>query len=281
MADLVALGLADSFIGCDPNPRFIQLKAGRVDAVGPGPSGVPGPADTLEFATNAFATAGFSQSDMIQAVACGHSIGSVHEVNFPDIVPLSVVNSTNLDGADSFDSTPAVFDNVGVTEYLTGTGKMGGPLVVGANMTTNSDLRIFSSDGNATIRALQPAQAFEDSCFAIFERMLDTVPKEVTLSDPIVVRPFILREGHLDLSSTGVVSYSGDIAGWSTATTPPSSVTYFYATSPGVSTGTKTSVSSSSKTNFLLEQRMELTLFPRPSPKTWIWEHYRILIQRC
>lgn len=36
-------------------------------------------------------------------------------------------------------------------EYDLGTTK--NPLVVGPNVTTNSDLRIFSSDGNATMKA--------------------------------------------------------------------------------------------------------------------------------
>lgn len=232
-------GLADSFISCDPNPRFIKLRAGRVDAQGPGPTGVPGPADSLAFAATAFANAGFSQSDMIQAVACGHSLGSVHQVNFPEIVPASVVDEvSNKDGASPFDSTPAVFDNTVVTEYLTGAGKAGGPLVVGNNVTTNSDLRIFSSDGNATMKALAPA--FEDKCFAIFERMLNTVPKTVTLSDIIVPRAWILRRGNLDLTTAGVVTYSGIITGRSD-TTSASVASYQYGTIGGGNTGPKTS----------------------------------------
>jgi hypothetical protein len=76
---------------------------GRIDATGPGPAGVPGPADTLDFSLAAFTRAGFSKAEMIQAVyitllppvlvkvltldarACGHSLGGVHGKNFPDI----------------------------------------------------------------------------------------------------------------------------------------------------------------------------------------------------
>jgi hypothetical protein len=47
---------------------MIQLKAGRVDAMGPGPLGVPKPNDSLATAKAAFANAGFNQKDMIQAV---------------------------------------------------------------------------------------------------------------------------------------------------------------------------------------------------------------------
>lgn len=55
-------------ISCDPTQPLIKLRAGRVDATGPGPSGVPGPFDDLTFATNAFAAAGFNQTEMIQAM---------------------------------------------------------------------------------------------------------------------------------------------------------------------------------------------------------------------
>jgi hypothetical protein len=111
---------------------------------------------------------------MIQAVACGHSLGAVHEVDFPGIVS-GAINSQNTDGASHFDSTPDIFDNTGVLEYLNGTGLRGGPLVVGNDSVTNSDLRIFSSDGNATMESLAEPNSFRDKCFAIFERMIDTV----------------------------------------------------------------------------------------------------------
>jgi hypothetical protein len=116
---------------------------------------------------------------MIQAVACGHTIGSVHEVNFPDIVS-GAINDENTDGASHFDSTFDVFDNTGVLEYLNGTGLRGGPLVVGNNSTTNSDLRIFGSDGNSTIQGLAAPDSFREKCFAIFERMLNTVSNEIS-----------------------------------------------------------------------------------------------------
>ena len=257
-------GLADSFISCDENPRFITLRAGRVDANGPGPSGVPGPTDSFDFAKAAFANAGFNQSDMIQAVACGHSVGSVHQANFPDIVQ-SAESPTNTDGASHFDSTFNVLDNVGVNEYLNGTGLKGGPLVVGFNQTTNSDLRIFSSDGNATIKAMAAPGTFEDTCFAIFERMLDTVPKTVTLSDPIVPRTWILREGHLDLTSSGALNFSGTITTHST-TAAPATASYFYANAAGVSTGAKTSQPGGSE-RLLTSITVSANLFIVPQPR--------------
>jgi hypothetical protein len=47
---------------------MIQLRAGRIDASGPGPSGVPTPSESFPQQLAAFANAGFSQTEMIQAV---------------------------------------------------------------------------------------------------------------------------------------------------------------------------------------------------------------------
>ncbi|RFU35541.1 hypothetical protein B7463_g815, partial [Scytalidium lignicola] len=255
MSDLIAVGLADALATCDPTVRRLPLRVGRIDATQAGPSGVPTPSDTLEFATAAFARAGFNQSEMIQAVACGHSLGGVHHTNFPDIglfydpvydmdadsrviVP-DLGESNNTDGRSPFDSTPAVFDDTGVNEYLSGTGLQGGPLVVGPE-ATRSDLRIFSSDDNVTISAMASPQSFEDTCFTIFEKMLNTVPSVVTLSDPIVPRPWILRVSQLDLNSSGVVSFSGTITGHSSDPLP-ATASYTYETAGGSNTGIKTS----------------------------------------
>ena len=61
-------GLADSLSTCANDHRRLPLRVGRIDATGPGPAGVPGPADTFAFSLAAFNRAGFSQSEMIQAV---------------------------------------------------------------------------------------------------------------------------------------------------------------------------------------------------------------------
>jgi Peroxidase len=47
---------------------MIQLKVGRIDATEAGPFGVPGPSDSVATQAAAFANAGFSQTEMIQAV---------------------------------------------------------------------------------------------------------------------------------------------------------------------------------------------------------------------
>lgn len=177
---------------------------------------------------------------MIQAIACRHSLGAAHEANFPDIVPASQINATNLDDGASFDSTPALFDNVGINEYLTGTRNTGGPLIVSSNVTTRSDLRIFSSDGNATIKSMSSAQAFEDTCFTIFEKMINTVPSNVVLSALIGPCPWILKESHLGLSTSSVVSYAGVIATHGPAT-PPTTANFVFRTSGGTTIGPSSS----------------------------------------
>jgi hypothetical protein len=113
-------------------------------------------------------------------------------------------------------------------------------LVVGLNSTENSDLRIFSSDKNATIKAMLSPQSFEDTCFTIFAKMMSTVPAAITLSDPFQVRPWIMRESHLDLTTGGQVIFSGVISAHGTAA-PPNAATYLYGTTSGGTTGTKTS----------------------------------------
>lgn len=134
-----------------------------------------------------------------------------------------------------------MFDNLGVQRYLSGTGKAGGPLVTTSNAAFRSDLGIFSSDGNATIRAMAASQtAFENACFPIFEKMINTVPKNVNLSDIIGPRQWITMESHLDLTSAGVPTYSGTIGTYG-KTAAPSTASYTYGTIGGGNTGPKTS----------------------------------------
>jgi hypothetical protein len=152
----------------------------------------------------------------------------------------ALLTKYSTEGRVEFDSTPAIFDNVGVNEYLNGSGQAGGPLVTTANKTFQSDLRIFTSDHNLTIKAMASPQAFEDTCFTIFEKMINTVPSGTVLSDPIGPRPWITMESHLDLSPTGAVQYSGTIATHSWNGFPPTA-SYYYGTVGGGNTGPKTS----------------------------------------
>ena len=69
--------------------------------------------------------------------------------------------------------------------------------------------------------------------------MLNTVPMGVSLSGVIGPRPWITREAHLDLLSSGAVTYSGSIV--THGSTWPSTASYFYGTVGGGNTGPKTS----------------------------------------
>jgi catalase (peroxidase I) len=82
-----------------------------VDAIKAGPPGVPQPQDTLKSHTDAFARMGFTPTEMIQLVACGHTIGGVQNVALPDVVPASKVTDDNPDGNMQFDQTSDAFDN--------------------------------------------------------------------------------------------------------------------------------------------------------------------------
>jgi hypothetical protein len=141
-------------------------------------------------------------------------------------------NPFSIDGRVPFDSTPAEFDNNIIHEYLDGTETAGGPLVVGPHEASRSDLRIFSSDNNATMQSMRDPQAFEDICYNIFDKMLNTVPAAVTLSAPFLPRKWLLRESHVDLTPTGALTYSGTIIG-NSFDPLPSTASYTYGTPSG------------------------------------------------
>ncbi|KAK0609790.1 WSC domain-containing protein [Lasiodiplodia hormozganensis] len=188
-ADLIALSTVVAVGNCG-GPR-IPFRVGRVDATEAGPLGVPKPDQDVDTHKQIFAKAGFNTSEMITMVACGHTLGGVHGKDFPEITGNdSETNFVHFESGDSFHS----FDNAVVTEYLDG-GVTSNLLVSGTNATTNSDARVFAADGtNATMRALADPDAFQAQCADILARMIDTVPKGVTLSEPldaVKIKPYI------------------------------------------------------------------------------------------
>ena len=202
VADLIALGVAMSIGACGGPP--IPLRGGRIDAVGPGPSGVPEPETDIKTTLAEFSAAGFNQADSIGLTACGHTMGGVHYSNFPQVVPESSVGVNNSDGRVAFDDTVATFDINVVQQYIQGNGARGGPLVTTSNRTVQSDLRLYSSDGNATIRKLgQSTDQFQATCTNLISRMLDTVPSGVTLTPTI--NPNTVQHANLSLN----VDWSG------------------------------------------------------------------------
>lgn len=122
------------------------------------------------------------------------------------------VTPNNTQGGIHFDSTIAVFDPLVVTEYLNGTGQQGGPLVTSFNETSRSDLRLYESDNNATmVKLAQQGEGFLDTCSTLFQRMVETVPSNVVLSDvtsPMDIKPV---NATLDFDSAGRLIFTGYI----------------------------------------------------------------------
>ncbi|KAJ7734099.1 heme peroxidase [Mycena metata] len=143
IADALVIGTIIAIENCGgPEITF----RGRVDAGEANAPGVPQPQDDISTHIADFARQGFSQTEMIGLVACGHTFGGVQHVPFPDIVPV-LNDTTNTESVGHFDTTPVTFDNNVATQYISGTTL--NPLVVGLNETKNSDKRIFGSDDAA------------------------------------------------------------------------------------------------------------------------------------
>lgn len=96
-----------------------------------------------------------------------------------------LLTNPSLDGADSFDSTPGVFDPAVITVYLSSTGTKGGLLVTGPNVDEHSDFRLYNSNLNITLESMTSLQTFGLRCSTLFSRMIDTVPRGVMLSAPV------------------------------------------------------------------------------------------------
>ncbi|KAJ7059903.1 heme peroxidase [Mycena amicta] len=175
MADVIAMGAINAVIGC--GGPVIPFRGGRIDATEAGPATVPEPQQDLASHIASFKAQGFNEAEMISLVACGHSLGGVRQVDFPLIVTEDVPT-----GIQTFASTLG-FDNTVVAEYLDG--RTENVLVVGSNVTTRSDLRIFSSDGNVTMQSLASPDTFNQVCADLIGRMIDTVPSTVKLTKPI------------------------------------------------------------------------------------------------
>ncbi|KAJ7458334.1 putative L-ascorbate oxidase [Mycena galericulata] len=192
ISDAIALAAIIAIENC-AGPE-IAFRGGRVDAGEPNAPGVPKPQDPLQAHIADFARQGFTQTEMIGLVACGHTFGGVQQSFFPDIVG-NLNDPNDTENVAHFDTTFVTFDNKVATEYVSGTTQ--NPLVVGFNDTTNSDKRIFGSDGNAIIRSFANSlDLYTSTCADLFARMLNTVPRGVQLTDviaPLPVKPDSLQ----------------------------------------------------------------------------------------
>ncbi|KAJ7819161.1 heme peroxidase [Mycena leptocephala] len=191
--DLIAAGAVVAVGQC--GGPSIPFKPGRVMAAAAGPSGVPVPTGTLAQHTAAFQRQGFTATEMIGLVACGHTLGGVTAVDFPTINTGSTIKP--------FDDT-RLFDNHVATNYISGPNI--NPLVIGPAVT-DSDGRIFGSDGNVTMRSFaSSASTFSSTCGTLIGRMINTVPTGVTLRDPVVPIPFKPRDYLLSVTAAGTLN---------------------------------------------------------------------------
>ena len=154
------------------------------------------------------------------------ALGGVHGNDFPDMV-----GSNSSAAFAHFDTSFANYDSNVVTEYLQDT--TDNPLVKGPS-ETNSDLRVFSVDGNKTMEAMADNAVFQSTCANIFERMLNTVPKSVSLSEPITPLPVKPINPQTTLNSDGTLTFAGFLrVGTKGRTDTELTVTMQYANSDG------------------------------------------------
>ncbi|KAJ9502978.1 hypothetical protein H2202_001130 [Exophiala xenobiotica] len=215
MSDLIGLGVYASVRAC--GGPVVPLRAGRIDATQAGAVGVPDPKDNRQKMAAQFARMGFNQQEMIQVVACGHTLGGVHSAQHPAIVP----DGTTALGTGDFDATNSTYDNKVVTQYLDGSTK--NTLCIGPDVDSRSDLRIFSSDGNKTVSAMADSASYSATCSGILQKMIDTVPAGVQLTD--AVTPYDVKPYNLQLNVIGDESllFSGEIR-FRTNTVPKSTI---------------------------------------------------------
>lgn len=249
MSDLIALGVVLATSSC--GGPHVPFRGGRIDATAAGPTGVPKPEDDVHTILTDMGNANFNSDDTIALTACGHTLGGVHRSTFPQVVPASAVTSTNTDGRQAFDGTVATFDTTVVNDYLKGTGLKGGPLVTTSNKTVQSDLRLYSSDQNATmIRLSQSTSYFQGQCAAVFQRMIETVPSGTGFTryvDPTTstnIQPYgvyLSVDWSGNMVMTGYFRYI-QVAG---AAAPPSTLTITLVNRAGKATTTTVKATSS------------------------------------
>lgn len=205
-SDLVALGVYASVRSC--GGPVVPIRGGRKDVFAAGPLGVPQPQNGLGTFSNQFARMGFTSTEMIQMVACGHTLGGVHADNFPQIVTYN----TKPNDYDLMDET-LEFDNAIATNYING--PQTDPMVVGpaTNSGRNADFVIFRSDQNVTMRSFTNADTFNSVCTTILQKMIDTVdPSIVTLTDPVEAYDVKPAGIQLTLLAGGTqLKFAGDI----------------------------------------------------------------------
>lgn len=203
MSDLLSLAVYTAVRGC--GGPSIAVRTGRQDAQAAGALGVPKVEGTQQDFKRDFTRMGFTTQEMVKLVACGHTLGGVHSTQFPQIV----ASGTQPNNVQNFDRSPAVYDNAVAVDFVRNSSV--NPLVVGPSRT-DSDTKVFTADGGITIRQLTDAQTYQDSCRAILQKMIETVPSSTILTAPIVVYDVKPGALQLEVASDGQnLIFSGEI----------------------------------------------------------------------
>ena len=206
LADIIAMGMWAGVRVC--GGPGIPVRTGRVDATMANNPGVPQPQNSQFSFTQQFLRFGFDTTQMVQLVACGHTVGGVHSAAFPQIVP----KGTSPNDVAHFDPTDTQFDPRLAVEYVAGTST--DPLVtakMGSVSGFNSDFKVFTVDSNATIKAMRDPDYFKSSCQTLFQQMIETVPGGVKLNDVISVYDVKPAAMQLTLTSSTTLNFAGYI----------------------------------------------------------------------
>lgn len=119
---------------------------------------------------------------------------------------------SNTNGGANFDSSCGAFDSLDVREYVEWTSLKGGPLATTSNVSTQSDLRLYESDGNKTMRSLlAQGQGFFDTFVEMFGRAVHTVPAGVELGEVIETMAAKPVNFTFDFAPDGSLMLSGKI----------------------------------------------------------------------
>ncbi|KAF8224178.1 hypothetical protein L208DRAFT_1513346 [Tricholoma matsutake] len=139
-----------------------------------------------------FQNSGFDSSEMIQLVACGHTLSGVQSTDFPELVPPGPNPATPQ--FSNF-NTSSSYNNLVVMQHLHGITQ--NPLVVNSDKNMTSDMRIFSSDSNTTVCSMVSPAVYSSTCQSILDRMINLVLGNVTLTPPITLLPLKVQDVQL------------------------------------------------------------------------------------
>ena len=267
-ADLIALGMYAGVRVCQG--PVIPVKTGRVDATAANNPGVPQPQNSQFTFVNQFARFGFNSQEMVQLVACGHTVGGVHASAFPSIVP----PGTQPNDVRHFDASDTTFDPRVAIDYVSG--NTTDPLVNGPDASRRSDYKVFTVDQNATIQAFTDPTYFANTCQALLQRLIETVPGGVALGAAISVYDVKPSDVQLTLLDPNTIQFAGYIRVRTTARAV-SSVSLTYKDRTGGAGATITATAAGTAAG--LDDTFSVS--PPPYPLQCSWRpHLRTLRER-